>query len=475
MKSAYLLFWFLLIATAPLLDSVHSQPVETASLEVGMYWKLNTIHVDEIHGERNYRGSFKETKEGVLRYQIEDVTGDEVRVSRIEAVSWVSEASGFFERLRRNIGESGSSSLRSEWVVDRSSTKILMAPASNESSVGKIFTELVNPDRVRLGDELPRGWVGLDGKYAETRFEVSETAVRIKGFDVRVWDIHYSGGTAGGWWAPFTIGRAGISPSSGKGEQRLYYDRTFGVLVGLELEEAYEYRKGQDYLEQKSRTTWTLIDSNMWHVNSFDADPRIGGLNIDSAEVAQEALPKAFLFSTGSIHKVIAPSEMVEGHIKYVFNTWSNGVNTNELSFASTRSEDFRAIYSLRYKLDVRSDHGSPSGEGWYDVGGTATFAVNPTVPVQGLLGYIGAKYVFERWSGDSNAFTPEATIVMDSAKTVEAIWRIDYTPVYIAVTIIFALLVIIVAVYRLKCRIDQVITRLQERYHIVVETMEPH
>jgi uncharacterized repeat protein (TIGR02543 family) len=77
-----------------------------------------------------------------------------------------------------------------------------------------------------------------------------------------------------------------------------------------------------------------------------------------------------------------------------------------------------------RYYLTVVSDYGDPQGEGWYDSGSTASFSV--TSPVGTIV-----RHSFTGWSGDSNANTPTATILMDESKTVIANWRTDYTYLY--------------------------------------------
>ena len=71
--------------------------------------------------------------------------------------------------------------------------------------------------------------------------------------------------------------------------------------------------------------------------------------------------------------------------------------------------------YRRQYELTVSSFYGSTAGSGWYDEGSTAAFSINSTFP-----------FAFERWSGDSNATTPSATIVMDGPKEVMAMLRVS-------------------------------------------------
>jgi len=70
--------------------------------------------------------------------------------------------------------------------------------------------------------------------------------------------------------------------------------------------------------------------------------------------------------------------------------------------------------YAKQFRLSVDSSYGNPQGEGWHDEGSTAFLSIENTIPMEGLLGILGADRVFLRWSGDLNFAGPAATIVMD-------------------------------------------------------------
>jgi len=85
------------------------------------------------------------------------------------------------------------------------------------------------------------------------------------------------------------------------------------------------------------------------------------------------------------------------------------------------------AEFKVQHQLVVKSEFGNSQGSGWYDAGSTAAFSV--TSPVG-----FGIQQIFERWSGDSSSTSPQSTIVMNSPKTVVAVWRPDYTVLIIIV-----------------------------------------
>jgi len=110
--------------------------------------------------------------------------------------------------------------------------------------------------------------------------------------------------------------------------------------------------------------------------------------------------------------------------------------------------------YSDQYYLDVSSPYGTASGSSWYDAGSTATFSIAPTeVSIPGFMGLLGAKIVFDRWSGDSTATAKSATVMMDSPKKVVAVWRTDHTQAYMTLGAIIALVAVLAAVLFMKMR----------------------
>jgi len=105
------------------------------------------------------------------------------------------------------------------------------------------------------------------------------------------------------------------------------------------------------------------------------------------------------------------------------------------------------AEYKTQYRLTVNSPYGTTSGSGWYDAGSTAEFSVTSSVPETGIMGSLGVKYVFKSWTGDSSATSPGATILMDSPKTVTAVWAKDSTQFYTLIGAIAGIIIILIVV----------------------------
>ena len=84
------------------------------------------------------------------------------------------------------------------------------------------------------------------------------------------------------------------------------------------------------------------------------------------------------------------------------------------------------ATYKTQYSLAVASSYGNPTGQGWYDAGSTATFAV--TSPASGGA---GTQYAFTGWaSGDTGGYTGADTshsFSVNSPITETASWKTQW------------------------------------------------
>jgi hypothetical protein len=81
-----------------------------------------------------------------------------------------------------------------------------------------------------------------------------------------------------------------------------------------------------------------------------------------------------------------------------------------------------------QFYLKVVSPFGQTQGEGQYNEGDTVTFSVSPT-RINGVQPFVDA--VFVGWTGASTSNEATATVIMDSDKTVTAVWAYDYGGVY--------------------------------------------
>jgi len=142
-------------------------------------------------------------------------------------------------------------------------------------------------------------------------------------------------------------------------------------------------------------------------------------------------------------HAVSVP-EIVEVNntTRLRFSGWSDGVTEANRTVALNWDVTLRADYATQYKLQVTSAV-TIRGGGWYDSGTTVHLSsASGTVPMNGLLGAIGAKWILRGWVEDGARVSnsTSATISMNSPHEVIVIWQADYTwPLFLGAVVALA------------------------------------
>lgn len=115
---------------------------------------------------------------------------------------------------------------------------------------------------------------------------------------------------------------------------------------------------------------------------------------------------------------------------RYVFQQWqgqgASAYTGNQTNFAVTVNSPIveTAVWQTQYYLNcVANGHGSAQGAGWYEAGGTASFAVDSLVQSDSKN-----RYRFAQWQGSgSGSYTGtvrEQTVVMNNAVTETVVWN---------------------------------------------------
>lgn len=123
------------------------------------------------------------------------------------------------------------------------------------------------------------------------------------------------------------------------------------------------------------------------------------------------------------------------------FTRWSDGSAVANRTVALNHDVSLQANYVTQYRLKVISPEVNVTGAGWYDNGSSAILSVpSADLPMPGLLGALGGKWVFMGWSEDGGpaAGTSTQTVDMSSPHTVTAEWQADYSlPIIILVLLL--------------------------------------
>jgi hypothetical protein len=129
-------------------------------------------------------------------------------------------------------------------------------------------------------------------------------------------------------------------------------------------------------------------------------------------------------------HLVSVPNIVqINENTRIEFRNWSDGSTDANRSVALNYDIVLRATYVTQYKLQVISPV-RVGGGGWYDTGSNITLSIqSPITPMNGVLGILGAKWVFQGWTEDGQGTSGSTIdqITMDSPHVVDVIWNGDY------------------------------------------------
>jgi hypothetical protein len=130
-------------------------------------------------------------------------------------------------------------------------------------------------------------------------------------------------------------------------------------------------------------------------------------------------------YNAGTTVTVSVQSTVLYGNgTRLIFNGWNpvNAGNNPTTQIVVNSPTRLIAGWKTQYLVDVQSSYGTPLGSGWYDAGAHAP------VSVQSEVEYANAtRRTFAGWEGDYASTSNNATVLVDSPKTVTARWNTQY------------------------------------------------
>ena len=175
----------------------------------------------------------------------------------------------------------------------------------------------------------------------------------------------------------------------------------------------------------------TLVMDNFYSVRAEWVEEWYLKINSSYGEIENEGYYPANSTVKVSVKPII---ELDEGRCRVVFTGWEGSINSTkpEVMILMDGFKTLNAKWKKQYFLNIVSEHGGVDGGGWYDEGSTARFSARKVID-----GGWGVKYVFVGWSGDTLISSSEGSVVMDEPKTIVAVWRTDYTNLYLNIVVI--------------------------------------
>ena len=188
----------------------------------------------------------------------------------------------------------------------------------------------------------------------------------------------------------------------------------------------YWYLNGWIYEKESLRRPFSINVANSLQLTLLMPSPNTT-IKIKNEEVKTDNLGIAKTSLKPGKYLVEVPQKINSTiNTRLSFIEWSDGVKSNPRIIYILHDTNLTAEYEKEYYLNVNSSLGDTQGSGWYTSGSAATFSVPDSILVTGVLQIIPDKYLFSKWTGDSNTKSSLSKIVMNSPKTVEANWQLD-------------------------------------------------
>jgi hypothetical protein len=127
---------------------------------------------------------------------------------------------------------------------------------------------------------------------------------------------------------------------------------------------------------------------------------------------------------------------------RIVFNGWQDGSNQTQRTLSINGDSMITGSYRTQYLLRVSSTVPGRSYQSWYDAGSNVTLHKFDSVSMGWPLGLFGGRYDFAGWSGDVNSQSGDLSFEMNSPKTINANFSVEYGALLIVPIIIAAGLV---------------------------------
>ncbi len=114
---------------------------------------------------------------------------------------------------------------------------------------------------------------------------------------------------------------------------------------------------------------------------------------------------------------------------RFIFRSWTDDGSGTDYTQSDAITMDgpktATAVWDTEYYLTVTTDHGTPSGEGWYSSGSTANAVLDTDI----VAGVTGERFVFQSWTADGSGtdYSQSDAITMDGPKTVSTTWQTHY------------------------------------------------
>jgi len=157
-------------------------------------------------------------------------------------------------------------------------------------------------------------------------------------------------------------------------------------------------------------------------------------ITVGDKQVVTDSNGTAHLLLPWGAYSVSVPDVLpLRNGTRAAFEGWSDRENSSTALVSLGNNLTLKAYYGIQNRLDVFSSYGVATGAGWYfqDVRANVSL-MSSAVPLPGIAGWLGGRYVFDHWNGDCQSPTLPCVVLMNEPKIVVAVWRMDWTITYL-------------------------------------------
>jgi len=174
-------------------------------------------------------------------------------------------------------------------------------------------------------------------------------------------------------------------------------------------------------------------------------------IRVDSSQLETSTYGDGHMaVAVGIVHNVSVPFDLeFQNSTRIVFKGWGDGVSQAQRSIAVNGDLRLTGFYKAQYLVKVQSVLSQNST--WFDRGARVDLQVPISFPMNGLLGLLGARYTFVRWTGDLDSTSPRATVTVNGPKDLYANYSADYSQLAVTAISAAGIVVIILLVARRK------------------------
>lgn len=166
---------------------------------------------------------------------------------------------------------------------------------------------------------------------------------------------------------------------------------------------------------------------------NMQIDLGVGGIQLTVGNLSEKTSPIGSMMITlpvGNSYTISLPQTVELGNsTRVVFQRWNDGNNQTQRPVLLDGDVKLVGSYRTQYQLRVASILSNYSYTRWVDAGSNVTLQAVNNATMGWPLAALDLKYTFTGWSGDVTSPSLGISFMMNSPKTINANFSIDYRP----------------------------------------------